>query len=253
MNVTAGDIFDFINTFAPFDAQAKWDNAGFLAGDKAQAVTAAVCCLDVTDEEIMQAKRVGAQLIISHHPLIFNPIKSILSNDVTYKLAQNNLSVISAHTNLDKAPDGVNDALCARLGMTHTKLPSDVADGFLNVGTIDRSLTPAEFAKYISEKLNTSVDFVEGDTVVNKIAVCSGSGADFVPFAIENGCNAFVTGDAAYHEFLDAKKAGVSLFAAGHFETETFIADVLCEKLCAEFPDVKFYSSERKAPIKTVI
>ncbi len=253
MTVTAGDIFDFINSFAPFDTQAVWDNAGFLEGDKTQPVTAAVCCLDVTDEEIIQAKKVGAELIISHHPLIFHPIKRLLSSEVTYKLAQNNLSVISAHTNLDKAPGGVNDALCDRLEMTHTKLPSDVADGFLNVGTIKEKLTPAEFAKYISERLGTAVDFIEGDTIVEKIAVCSGSGADFVPFAVENGCNAFVTGDAAYHEFLDAKKAGVSLFAAGHFETESFIADVLCKKLSAKFPEIKFCTSERKAPIKTVM
>ena len=251
--MTVKELFDYLNTLAPFDTKAEWDNPGLLVGDENAEVTKVVVALDVTAEELAQAKRVGAQAVVAHHPVIFQPRKSFLAGDVCYEAARCGIACVCAHTNLDKAPGGVNDALCEALGMTYEKLPADYAEGFLNVGTIDGIDTAAALAKHIAERLNAAVRYADAGVPIGKIGVCSGAGADEFAEAKRAGCTAMVTGDASYHAFLDAKAAGVSLFAAGHYETEIVIVDALIQKLSAAFPDVAFVPSERENPVKTVI
>ncbi|MBQ6065287.1 MAG: Nif3-like dinuclear metal center hexameric protein [Clostridia bacterium] len=251
--MTVKDLYDFIHTIAPFDTKAEWDNPGLLVGDGTATVTRAVVALDVTMAELAQAKRVGAQAVIAHHPVIFHPQKSFLAGDVCYEAARLGIACVCAHTNLDKAPGGVNDALCEALGMTYEKLPDDYAEGFLNVGTIDGIDAAEELANHIAERLNAAVRYADAGVPIGKIGVCSGAGADEFAEAQRAGCTAMVTGDASYHDFLDAKAAGVSLFAAGHFETEIVIVDVLIRKLSAAFPSVEFLPSERENPVKTVV
>ena len=109
---TIKDIYNFIDSFAPFNTQEEWDNSGLLVGDKNAKVTKILFALDVTSDVIEQAKNVGANLIITHHPVIFKAISNVLSDSLMYKLISNNISIICAHTNYDKAVDGVNDILC---------------------------------------------------------------------------------------------------------------------------------------------
>ena len=250
--MTVKDVYNFIDTVAPFGTKAEWDNPGILVGDENAVVTKAVVSLDITAEEIAQAEKAGAQLIISHHPVIFRAQKSFLAGNVCYEAARKGIAAVCAHTNLDKAAGGVNDALCDALGMKYEKLPECCAEGFLNVGTIDGVTKAAELAAYISEKLGASVRYADAGIPVGKIGVCSGAGADEAVTAASCGCTAFITGDASYHDFLDAVQAGISLFAAGHYETEIIIVKRLVEKLSAEFPDVEFIPSERRSPVITV-
>ena len=251
--MTVKDIYHFINTLAPFDTKAAWDNPGLLVGDENAAVTKAVVALDVTAEEIAQAKRVGAQAVIAHHPVIFRPQKAFLAGDVCYEAARCGVACVCAHTNLDKAPGGVNDALCEALGMVYEKLPDDYAEGFLNVGTIDGIDGAEALARHIADRLSAAVRYVDAGAPIKKIGVCSGAGADEFAEAQRAGCTAMVTGDASYHDFLDAQAAGVSLFAAGHYETEIVIVEALVKKLSAAFPEVVFVPSERRNPIQTVV
>ena len=251
--MTVKDVYNYLNTLAPFDTKAEWDNPGLLVGDESAAVTKAVVALDVTPEEIAQAKRVGAQLVVAHHPVIFRPQKSFLAGDACYEAARCGVACVCAHTNLDKAPGGVNDALCEALGMTYEKLPEDYAEGFLNVGTIDGIDTAEALAQHIAKCLNAAVRHTDACTPIGKIGVCSGAGADEFAEAKRAGCTAMVTGDASYHDFLDAKAAGVSLFAAGHYETEIVMVGALIKKLSAVFPEIEFIPSERANPVKTVI
>lgn len=253
MTITVKDVYNEINRFAPFDTGADWDNPGLLIGDENAAVTRAVVALDVTEEELAQAHRVGAQLVVAHHPVIFHAQKAFLSDSVCYQAARLGVAAVCAHTNLDKAPGGVNDALCEALGMDYEKLPPEYAEGFLNAGTIPGVTTAEGLAAHIAEKLHAAVRFTDAGTPIGRIGVCSGAGADEFAEAKRAGCSALITGDASYHDFLDAKAAGVSLFAAGHFETEIVIVDVLLKKLSAAFPSVEFIPSERACPIQTVI
>lgn len=250
--MTVKDVYNFINTIAPFDAKAEWDNPGILVGDETAEVTKAVVALDVTMAELAQAKRVGAQLVIAHHPVIFRPQKAFLAGGVCYEAARLGIAAVCAHTNLDKAPGGVNDALCEALGMTYEKLPEEYAGGFLNVGMIPGITTADALAAHIADKLRAAVRYADAGVPVGKIGVCSGAGADEFAEAKRAGCTAMVTGDASYHDFLDAKEAGVSLFAAGHYETEIVVVDALIQQLSAAFPEIAFIPSERANPIKTV-
>ena len=251
--MTVKDLYDFINTIAPFDTKAEWDNPGLLVGDENAEVTKAVVALDVTMAELAQAKRVGAQAVIAHHPVIFHPQKAFLAGGVCYEAARLGVAAVCAHTNLDKAEGGVNDALCDALGMTYEKLPAEYAEGFLNVGTVPGVTTAEELAKHIAGKLHAAVRFTDAGTPIGKIGVCSGAGADEFAEAKRAGCSAMVTGDASYHDFLDAQAAGVSLFAAGHYETEIVIVEALINKLSAAFPEIEFIPSERANPVRTVI
>ena len=251
--MTVKDLYQYLNTLAPFDTKAEWDNPGLLVGDGDAAVTKAVVALDVTPEEIAQAKRAGAQAVVAHHPVIFRPQKSFLAGDVCYEAARNGVACLCAHTNLDKAPGGVNDALCEALGMAYEKLPDVFAEGFLNVGTVEGVHTAEALAAHIAKKLNAAVRYADAGVPIGRIGVCSGAGAEEYAEAKRAGCTAMITGDASYHVFLDAQASGVSLFAAGHYETEIVVVEALIRKLSAAFPDVVFIPSERANPIKTVV
>ena len=247
------DILSYINSLAPFDTAAPWDNTGLIIGNGEDEVRKAVVCLDVTETELELAVKSGAQLIISHHPVIFKAQKNFLADNIAYKTAIIGLSVISAHTNLDKAAEGVNDALCRILKLDYEKIEAPVADGFLNVAQLGTVLCSTEFAKYLKEKLGGAVSYCSGNGAVTKLGIVSGSGADFLDEAIALGCDGFLTGDASYHDFLDAQAQGIALFAAGHFETEVIICNVLADKLKQKFTDTDFIVSSRKNPVFTVI
>ncbi len=248
---TVKDIYDFIDSVAPFASAAQWDNSGLLIGDGTAEVKKAVVALDVTRKEIEQAVLLGAELIVSHHPVIFHPVNSLLKDNAAYEAAKNGLNVICAHTNLDKAPDGVNDTLCRALGMSFEKLPENIGEGFLNVGTLPVCGNSKEIASYISKKLNAAVRYSALSDGLSRFGVCSGSGGDLAADAKAYGCDALITGDASYHDFLDAQSIGVTLFAAGHYETEVIIVPELIKKLSARFADVEFIPSARTNPIFT--
>lgn len=251
--MTVKDIYDFIDGIAPFSTQSAWDNSGLLVGNACAEVTGIVTCLDVTEYEIELAKKSGCNLIVSHHPVIFHPAKNVLAGDPVFMAVSSGIGIISAHTNLDKAVGGVNDTLCDNLGMKYEKCGAEIAEGFLNIGTIEGVDTPAQLATHISEKLGTAVRYSAASDRVNKIGVCSGSAAEMYEDALSVGCDAYITGDASYHQFLDAAHAGISMFAAGHFQTENAIAAVLAGKIGSAFSELEIIVSDRRCPEITVL
>lgn len=250
--MTVHDVYAYIDTFAPFASAANWDNSGLLVGDKEASVKKAVVCLDVTKEAVSYAVENKASLIISHHPIIFSAQKKFLSDSVPYQTAQNGISVICAHTNLDKAVGGVNDSLCRALSLEFEKCPETVCEGFLNICTLKTEMSAAAFAEHVSKKLNCSVDFNGEENIVSKIGVCSGAGGEFVTEAALCGCDALLTGEAKYHEFFDADAAGMSVFAAGHYETEVPVVNALANKLNSKFKDAVFLPFVGKNTVITV-
>lgn len=236
--MTVKDILQFLETVAPISTAAEFDNVGLLIGDETAEVKGILCSLDCFSEVVDRAEDLGANLIITHHPVIFEPLRAINKGDIAYRLVKSGISVISMHTNLDIAEGGVNDALCEKIGLYDVK-PVTTHDGFLiKQGLLYESENPYDFARHLKESLGGSVKFVAGSNDVLKVAVCSGSGGNYLQDAIDLGADAFVTGDVKHHVFIEAGEHNISLYDAGHFNTEDVIIAPLVRDLAAAFPEI---------------
>ena len=237
------DIFEYTETFAPVSSQADFDNCGLLVGDMEKEVKNVLLSLDVTPEVIEEAKVLKADLIISHHPVIFSPLKALNSGSIPYLLAREDIAALCLHTNLDRARDcGVNICLAKALGLSQIELfPED----FIAVGTPERKLSVFDLAKEVKNALNCeSVEYILGEKIIERIAVSSGAGGDGFIRARELGADMLVTGEVKHHQLLEAHALGVPIIAAGHFHTEDLAIQPLCEKLSQKFPEISFSKSE---------
>ena len=249
------DIYDYLNALAPVSLKMDFDNVGLLVGDHNAEVGKCLLALDITDEVIKEAKRIGAELIVSHHPLIFGAVKNVTADDLTgrkiIELIKNNISAICMHTNLDIAQGGVNDALMSALG-------ADVC-GFLEpcgtdaegndvgcgrVGELKSEIEFAEFLRVCKRALNAGgLRYHDAGKKVKKLAVMGGAGGSSIALAKALGCDTYVTSDIKYNGFLDAKELGINLIDADHFCTENVIVPILAQKLSEEFDDTEFIVS----------
>ncbi len=241
---TLKNILEFTETFAPLSAAADFDNCGLLVGSPEQVVTKALVALDITKDVVAEAKDLGAQLIISHHPVIFNPLKALSSSSVPYMLASAGIAALCLHTNLDIAEScGVNVCLAEALKLSDCRL---YAEEFVLTGKLPRAMSAEEFALYVKKCLGAPcVAFTPSERVIETVAMCSGAGGDFYSLAKEKGADVFLTGEAKHHEYLEAAACDISLVTAGHFHTEDVVVVPLRNKLCAQFSDVEFIKSER--------
>ena len=244
------DIYNFIDSIAPYNTQAEFDNSGFTVGDMNAEVKTVLVSLDLTSEVLNEAEQIGAQLIVTHHPAIFDPLKSLESDSAVYKAAAKNISVISAHTNLDIAENGVNFALLNAIGIKNfTTSDNDPFLKFADMGKISSD----ELIKRISASLGATVRYNGVKKSILKLAVSSGAGGSSLDEAIKQGADAFLTGEAKYHNFVEADEKGILLMAAGHFETENVFVPVLGGMLKEKFPSLDVARSKRISPIKTYI
>ena len=218
MNVQ--NVYDLIHTVAPFDTQMEGDNSGLLVGSPAQEITCILFALDVTEPVIDEAVAVGAELIVTHHPLMFSPVHSL--TDETYegrlirRLVRENISLISAHTNLDQAPGGINDTLAAFCGLTEIS-----GEGFFRAGLLPEAMTARAFADLLEKNLDTTVRIMAPeDRMIRRVGLCSGGGSDEWIHAAKAGCDAFVSGEIRHHFALAMADAGIAAFECGHFATE---------------------------------
>lgn len=247
---TVKDIYNYINTIAPFNTQEEWDNAGIITGSPKTPVTKVVMSLDVTKDAVRKAAEINAQLVLSHHPLIFNGVKRLMPDTALYMCAQNGIAVISAHTNFDKAAQGINANLCKILELQNTK---PVEGTFISIGDLKKEMTALDFARFVSEKLNASgLRYTDTDRVIKKVAVGGGACDEFLPQAMEFA-DCFVTGDTKYHVMLEAAENDFCIIGAGHFETESQAFLMLKDMISKEFPDVEFISAEQKNPVSAVL
>lgn len=252
------DIFRFMDQIAPFETQEDFDNAGFLVGRGDRAVQKILVVLDITGEVAAEAVRLGAELIVAHHPVIFNPVKSVtdgtLTGSILLELIEHKVAAICAHTNLDAVAGGVNDALAQKLGLVQIEqLHQDGVDGSgrpYGIGRVGSTTgapmyAPA-FAAFVKEALGANgVRYVDARRPVRRVAVGGGACADLLRDALALGCDTFVTADVKYNGFLDAKALGVNLIDAGHYPTEQVVCPVLAKWLAAGFPQVEILSTSR--------
>lgn len=234
MSIKAKDIYKYIDSIAPFDTQCEWDNSGLLIGSKDADIKKIGFSLDASNEIIAAADKEHCDLLVTHHPIIFNPLKKIDINSPVYNLIKSDLNIICAHTNYDKSDYGVNYILAKKLGLTdirRLKSESDAAMCF--IGEIG-GINPKDFAEFVNRKLGANSMFYNANKAINTVAVCGGAGGEFIYEAAE-AADAFVTGEVHYHQFLDAAGLSLSVYAAGHFETENPAVFSLYDKIKNEF------------------
>ena len=246
------EIYEFLDSVAPYETQCPWDNSGLMVGSCENETDSVLLCLDCTNDVIAQAVASGVKLIVSHHPLIFHPVKYVEENTPLYNAVKSGITVISAHTNLDMAIGGVNDSLCDTLGIKNVQPLFAEGAPIMRMGECDFG-SAKDFARFCSETLGNSVKFSDGGKKVNKVAVCGGAGGEYIYDAFSAGCDTFVTGEAKHHEYLDAKRLGINLLVAGHFSTENIVLDSLCEKLTETFHGLKVTVAREECPYETVV
>ena len=256
---TVKEIYRYLDGKAPFYSQFGFDNAGFLVGWGEKSVKRILVALDITEAVADEAAELRADLIVSHHPVIWDAPKSITDETILGRkllaLITHDIAAICAHTNLDAAKGGVNDCLASALGLQETQLLKTYgayADGtpfgIEQVGTLPgEALSLVEFAAVVKEKLNANgVRYVDAGRPVRKVAVGGGSCSGSLKDVFAAGCDTFVTADIKYDSFLDAKALGVNLIDAGHYPTENLVCPVLVDWLKTGFPDVEVLLSKHK-------
>ena len=246
---TVADILKFMETLAPRSMKMEWDNVGLLCGSKGTTVTKVLVALDPFEGVCQEAIDMGAQLIVTHHPLIFQAPKAITDETsigrCIMQLCRHGISAINAHTNLDQAPGGVNDVLAAKLGLENVEIinPKD-GIGLMRCGEVAEQ-TLDTFLSTVKESLGCDgLRYVDGGKSVHKVAVGGGSCAGGMLEALDADCDTFVTADVKYNQFWDAHDLGLNLIDAGHFQTENPVVTVLAEKIAAAFPEIEVKISE---------
>lgn len=242
-----GDILDALCRIAPLELQMEFDNAGFQIGRADREVHRVLLALDVTDAVVAEAEELGAELIVTHHPLLFSPLRALTDQEPTQRraltLAEKGIGLISMHTNLDIAQGGVNDVLIRLLG---AEPETALDEGCGRIGTLPGTMALAQFLSLCRQRLQVpALRYVDGGKSVSRLAVMGGAGAGSLERAVEAGCDTYVTADVKYHQFQRAAELGLNLIDADHFYSENPVMPALSRQLAAQFPDVAFQVSSR--------
>lgn len=238
MSVNVADIIKIMEEIAPPVMAEDWDNVGLMLGRRCKAVKKLLLALDITGEVVQQAIAQKADMIITHHPLIFRGLKRVTDNEwqqeLLLTLAEKGIAVYSAHTNLDCVSSGVNDVLAKKLHLDSVDV-LDSDNGLGRIGIV-QACSLHEFAAMVKKVLRA--DYVAvGDAgkQVHKVAVCGGAGSDLISLALLCGADTLVTGDIKYHEAQQAVFSGLNVIDAGHQPTELPVMDDLADRLSQRF------------------
>ena len=240
---TVADILKFVETVAPPYMKEDWDNVGLNCGHMDRPVTKILVALDPFTHVCREAKKIGADLLVTHHALIWKPgfiTDANAQGRNTLFLIENGIAHINAHTNLDQAPGGVNDVLAAKLGLENVEIVNPQNGiGLMRCGDV-AAQTLENFLATVKEQLDCDgLRYVDGGKPVRKVAVGGGSCAGGMWEVLAAGCDTFVTADIKYNQFWDAQDLGINLIDAGHFHTENPVVAVLADKIAAAFPEIQ--------------
>lgn len=254
---TVGDIIRIAEELAPRELAESWDNVGLQVGSREWPVNSIWVALDPLPQVVTAACQADVDLLITHHPLIFKPLKSIdcttPAGYIIQSALQHRMTIFSAHTNLDSATDGVNDTLARRVGLHHLSVLKQEAhdtgrivvnddldeqepvavQGLGRTGDLSRTTTLASLAGEVKKSLGLKSVAIAGDPdlPVDKVALCSGSGASLLGDFFASSAQVYISGDLRYHDARDVEMAGRGLIDIGHFASEHLIVGVLAGKL----------------------
>lgn len=242
------EIVKFLDEKYPINIAEEWDNVGFLIGNEENELKSVVVALDLTEEVIDKAIVKGANLIITHHPLIFNSIKKITSKTIQgkkiLKIIENNISVYSLHTNIDLIKDGLNDYIGKLLfpNEKDSKIliesEKNLEIGLGRVYNLESYVSVNELIKLLKEGLKLKgVRFIGTDKEkkVKKVAIINGAGASYWKKVRNRGVDILITGDIKYHEGVDAKELDFPMIDIGHYESEIYFIELLNKILIEQF------------------
>ena len=237
------DIINYFETFAPICSAMDFDNVGLLVGDKSKEISKVLVTLDITSDVVLEAENLGCELIISHHPVIFSPIKNLSCDSVPYLLASKGISALCMHTNLDLSDIfGVNLCLAEAIGVKNT-VKSEIGE-CLFVGELEIEADIRSFAENVKKSLNCNgVRYTYVRKNVKRVAVSSGSGGSEIFCAAQIGADVLVTGEIKHHEINAANELGLDIVDAGHFKSEDVVISPLVKRLSDEFSDIVFTKS----------
>ncbi len=253
--VKVKDVFKHLNQLADIKLAEKWDNVGLMLGNYDDEVNKVLVCLDVTTDVVNEAIRNGVNLIVSHHPLIFKPLKSLnftddFKSNIIRNLIKNNISVISFHTNLDSATLGLNDYLAKKLKLEEISVlfehELDPNSGLGRIGKLSYNMLLEDFIKYLKKQFNleTVSTVIGNNKKIRSVAILGGSGADFI-YSIPE-VDIYLTGDVGYHAALDAIEMKKNIIDIGHF-SEHLVKELLQDYI-SELNIVVEQSSVEKSP-----
>ena len=230
------DVYNIINDYAPYETAEKWDCSGWIVDNSKKSVNKVMLCLTVTDKIFEQAQNENCDLIISHHPLFFVPLK--------YK----SINILCAHTNLDKAQDGTTDTLINKLGLSAYKMPvknstETEADEFVRYIKLEKPSNICDFMKLLTI-ISPDLRYVNNKNLktIQKIGFCAGSGSEFISCVQAEGADAYVTGDLKFHAALESE---IVIFDIGHFESEIPVLEVFKRLLEKK---IEIIIAEEKSP-----
>jgi dinuclear metal center YbgI/SA1388 family protein len=251
--ITVADVCAFLETFAPSALAAEWDNVGLLVGDRAQKVERIMTCLTVTPAAAAEAIRERVDLIVTHHPLPFKPVKRLTADQPTGRilldLIRAGIAVYSPHTAFDSAAAGINQQLAEGLGLKKiqplepaVQLSAELGSG--RYGTLP-PITLAQLASRLKQFLKIIGLHSVGDLQkpITRVAVACGSAGEFLDVAITLGCECLITGETRLHTCYEAESRGVALLLAGHYASERFGVERLAAVLAQQFPAAKIWAS----------
>ncbi len=250
------DIYAFLDEIAPFSAQEKWDNSGLLVGDMDEEVGRVLVTLDIDADACAEAEQMGCELIISHHPVIFQPIRCLRTTDPVYQLAFSGRAAVCTHTPLDIAEGGINDILVQKLAgrveLEETVLPLEDT-GLGRIVTLKQPLHMDELAVIAKDLFGChTVRYVNGQRrLIRRLGICSGSGASMIEEVVGK-CDALLTGDVKHDRWYAAKQYGLGLLDCGHYHTEIVMVQALADSLRNRFPELEVIAWEGGDPVKYV-
>lgn len=251
-------IIEAIERLAPLNYQEEWDNSGLQVGFPNSEINKILVCLDVTEKIVDEAIEKGCQLIVSHHPLLFRPIKQV--SDSAYqqrciaRAIQSGIAIYSAHTSLDNAPDGVNTKIAEIIGLENCSflLPSmDCYSGSGLIGELPVAMSLEALLNSLKSRFSVeSLRYCPGNAaLIKRIALCGGSGAFLMSEARKAGAQCFITGEASYHDFFECE--WLSLIELGHYQSEQYSIELLIDYFKEHLSEIEVIKTENNTnPIR---
>ena len=250
------NLIEILEKFAPLYLAESWDNPGLIIGRREKEIKKVMVALDVTDSVIDEAVEKKSDIIVTHHPLIFKPVKNI--NDVSpvgnkiLRLIENNINHYAMHTNLDTAFGGTNDTLCKLIGLkdieplTVSCQQNELPNGLGRMGYLPKKMKFSDFAEYIKKTLNLDCLTIVGDKnkIISKVGLCTGAGFEFIDSALACNCDIYITSDVKFHEAQRAIDMGMCLIDATHYGTENIIVPVICNYISKNANDITVEASK---------
>ena len=220
---TLSGLYEYLSYRIPEDLREEWDNDGIMVAGDDRRVSRILVTLDITREAVSYAVSNKFGLIVSHHPLVFHPLKSVTDPRIS-ALIRADVAAFSFHTRLDAVNGGVNDTLCDLLGLVNIR-----QEGILRIGEFSQNLTHDEFASLLRSRLGSKkLTCVERLPYIRTVAVLGGDGKDFYDCAVDSGADTYLTGSMSYNTMTDAASGKINVYEAGHYETEFPVCRTLC-------------------------